>query len=104
MGRRRSKKCRWRRIGSFRMSLDDDYDEEVRKLYQRHAGRIRGYLRNLGTDPDLAAQFTNDGFLAARRQWAKIRNYGRPESYVYKVARNQSRRHHKRRHHRDDPP
>jgi RNA polymerase sigma-70 factor (ECF subfamily) len=75
------------------MSLADDYDGEVEQLYQKFASMVFHYLINLGTERDLALEFTDDAFLVTRRRWSEVRGYDRPESYAYKVATNLRKRH-----------
>jgi len=58
-------------------------------LYRRYAGRVQGYLINMGCDRGLAEEITDDAFLAARRRWARVRTLDEPEGYVFKIARNE---------------
>ena len=71
------------------MSLDEEYDDQVTVLYRGHAGRVQGYLINMGCDRGLAEEITDDAFLAARRRWARVRALDEPEGYVFKIARNE---------------
>lgn len=71
------------------MSLEEEYDDQVAVLYRRHAGRVQGYLINMGCDRGLAEEITDDAFLAARRRWARVRILDEPEGYVFKIARNE---------------
>jgi RNA polymerase sigma factor (sigma-70 family) len=71
------------------LECEDQYDNEVTTFYCRWSGKVIGYLLNMGTDPGLAEEITDDAFLAARRRWAKIRTYERPEAYIFKIARNE---------------
>src|SRR5579863_10135687 len=71
------------------MSLEEEYDDQVTVLYRRCAGRVQGYLINMGCDRGLAEEITDDAFLAARRRWAQVRNLDEPEGYVFKIARNE---------------
>jgi RNA polymerase sigma-70 factor (ECF subfamily) len=73
----------------IRMSLEEEYDDQVTVLYRRYAGRVQGYLINMGCDPGLAEEITDDSFLAARRRWAHVRAFSEPERYVFKIARNE---------------
>lgn len=70
------------------MSLEE-YDDQVTVLYRRYAGRVQGYLINMGCDRGLAEEITDDAFLAARRRWARVRTLDEPEGYVFKIARNE---------------
>jgi RNA polymerase sigma factor (sigma-70 family) len=70
------------------MSLEG-YDDQVTVLYRRYAGRVQGYLINMGCDRGLAEEITDDAFLAARRRWARVRTLDEPEGYVFKIARNE---------------
>src|SRR5260370_657996 len=71
------------------MSSDEEYDDQVTVLYRRYAGRVQGYLINMGCDRGLAEEITDDAFLAARRRWARVRTLDQPEGYVFKIARNE---------------
>ena len=71
------------------MSPEEEYDDQVTVLYRRHAGRVQGYLINMGCDRGLAEEITDDAFLAARRRWARVRTLDEPEGYVFKIARNE---------------
>ena len=71
------------------MSLEQEYDDQVTALYRRYAGRVQGYLINMGCDRGLAEEITDDAFLAARRHWARVRTLDEPEGYVFKIARNE---------------
>src|SRR5262245_26300989 len=71
------------------MSLEEEYDEQVTAFYREHAGRVQGYLINMGCDRGLAEKIADDAFLAARRCWARVRSLDEPEGYVFKIARNE---------------
>lgn len=71
------------------MTAEEDYDDEVALLYRKHLRRVLGFLLNLGTDGGLAEEIAADAFLGARRHWARVRTFDRPESYVYAIARNE---------------
>jgi RNA polymerase sigma factor (sigma-70 family) len=71
------------------MSLKEDYDDEVTALYRKCAGRVQGFLINMGCDPGLAQEITNDAFLGARLHWVRVRALDEPEGYVFKIARNE---------------
>jgi RNA polymerase sigma factor (sigma-70 family) len=71
------------------MSVDEEYDDQVAVLYRRNAGRVQGYLINMGCDRGLAEEITDDAFMAARRLWARVRTLDEPEGYVFKIARNE---------------
>src|SRR5260370_9322791 len=71
------------------MSSDEEYDDQVTVLYRRYAGRVQGYLINMGCDRGLAEEITDDAFLAARRRWARVRTLDEPEAYGFKIARNE---------------
>jgi RNA polymerase sigma factor (sigma-70 family) len=71
------------------MSLEEEYDEQVTALYRKHAGRVQGYLINMGCDWGLAEEITDDAFLAARRRWERVRTLDEPAGYVFKIARNE---------------
>ena len=68
------------------MSFEDAYDDEVGLLYRKFMPKVYGFLCGLGCDRGLAEEITTDAFMAARRQWAKVRAYDQPEYYVFKVA------------------
>ncbi|HEY6315364.1 MAG TPA: sigma-70 family RNA polymerase sigma factor [Streptosporangiaceae bacterium] len=70
------------------MSLEE-YDDQLTVLYRRYAGRVQGYLINMGCDRGLAEEITDDAFLAARRRWAQVQTLDEPEGYVFKIARNE---------------
>jgi RNA polymerase sigma factor (sigma-70 family) len=74
------------------MSKEEEYDIEVNAFYRKAYGRVLGHLINIGTDRGLAEEITNDAFLAARRAWPRVRSYDDPESYVFKIARNERSR------------
>ncbi len=76
---------------------DDLYDAEVTDLFRAHAGRLSGYLRNLGSDSALVDDIVQDSFLALRRRWHDVRSYDKPQAYLYQVATNRMRRLHKNR-------
>jgi len=40
------------------MSLEEDYDDEVTVLFRKCAGKIQGFLINMGADPGLAEEIT----------------------------------------------
>lgn len=88
------------------MSLEEEYDDEVAALYRKCAGRVRGFLINVGCDRGLAEEITNDAFLAARRRWEHVRTLNEPEGYVFKIARNERSRRQKKhdRHAKDLDP
>jgi RNA polymerase sigma factor (sigma-70 family) len=91
------------------VNLEDAYDEEVSLLYRKFESKVLGFLCGLGCDRGLAEEITVDSFMTARRRWAKVRDYDRPECYVFKVARNERRKRQKEHddHARDlhpDPP
>ncbi len=71
------------------MSLEEDYDDEVTAFYRKCAGRVQGFLINMGTDRGLAEEITDDAFLAARRRWGHVRSFDQPEGYVFKIAKNE---------------
>src|ERR1700733_6463929 len=71
------------------MSVEEEYDDQVPVLYRQYAGRVQGYLINMGCDRGLAEEITDDAFLAARRRWAHVRTLDEPEGYVFKIARNE---------------
>ena len=71
------------------MSVDEEHDDQVAVLYRRNAGRVQGYLINMGCDRGLAEEITDDAFMAARRLWARVRTLDEPEGYVFKIARNE---------------
>jgi RNA polymerase sigma factor (sigma-70 family) len=74
------------------MSVEDDFDDEVTSLYRKYAGRVLGFLINMGCDRGLAEEITDDAFLAARRRWSHVRSLDVPEGYVFKIARNERSR------------
>ena len=71
------------------MSLEEDFDDEVTALFRKWAGRVQGFLINMGADPGLAEEITDDAFLGARRRWAYVRTLDEPEGYIFKIARNE---------------
>jgi RNA polymerase sigma factor (sigma-70 family) len=78
------------------MNLEEEYKEEITALFRQWAGRVQGFLINMGCDRGLAEEITQDAFLATQRQWARVRLFNEPEYYVFKVARNQRSRQQKR--------
>jgi RNA polymerase sigma factor (sigma-70 family) len=74
------------------MSLEEEYDDQATALYRKCAGRVLGFLINMGCDRGLAEEITDDAFLAARRRWAYVRILDEPKGYVFKIARNERSR------------
>jgi RNA polymerase sigma factor (sigma-70 family) len=71
------------------MSPEEEYDDQVTVLYRQYAGRVQGFLIDMGCDRGLAEEITDDAFLAARRRWVHVRNLDEPQGYVFKIARNE---------------
>lgn len=76
-------------MAALRAALKGDYDDEATALYRKCAGRVQGFLINMGCDPGLAEEITNDAFMGALRHWARVRTLDEPEGYVFKIARNE---------------
>lgn len=90
------------------LRLSDQSDEQLMKraargsdrafeeLYNRHARRLQGFfVRRLGDDADLAADFMHDTFLrlyAARETYREGRNF---RTWLYTIAYNLCRNHHR---------
>ena len=66
------------------------------ELYNRYARRLQGFfVRRLGDDADLAADFMHDTFLrlyAARETYSEGRNF---RAWLYTIAYNLCRNHHR---------
>lgn len=71
------------------MSIEEDYDDEITVLYRKWVGRVQGFLIGMGCDSGLAEEIADDAFLGARRHWARVRTFDHPESYAFKIARNE---------------
>ena len=71
------------------MNTEEDYDDEATALYRKCAGKVQGFLINMGCDRGLAEEITDDAFLGARRRWEHVRTLDDPEGYVFKIARNE---------------
>ena len=71
-------------------------DRAFEELYNRHARRLQGFfVRRLGDDADLAADFMHDTFLrlyAARETYREGRNF---RTWLYTIAYNLCRNHHR---------
>jgi RNA polymerase sigma factor (sigma-70 family) len=78
------------------MSLEEDYDDEATALYRKCAGKVQGFLINMGCDQGLAEEITDDAFLGARHRWVYVRTLDEPEGYVFKIARNERSKRQKR--------
>jgi RNA polymerase sigma factor (sigma-70 family) len=74
------------------MSDQEDYDEEVSRLYRESAGRVLGFLIGMGCESWLAEEITDDAFMGARRYWDHVRHLDEPLGYVFKIARRERRR------------
>lgn len=90
------------------LRLSDQSDEQLMKraargsdrafeeLYNRHARRLQGFfVRRLGDDADLAADFMHDTFLrlyAARETYREGRNF---RAWLFTIAYNLCRNHHR---------
>lgn len=74
------------------MSDQEDYDEEVSRLYRESAGRVHGFLVGMGCESWLAEEITDDAFLGARRYWEHVRHLDEPLGYVFKIARHERQR------------
>ena len=79
-----------RLTAAVRPSKQEMYDGELTDLYRKYAVRVQGFLIRTGCDHDLAEEITDDAFLAARARWEDLRTLAGPETYVFKVARNES--------------
>ena len=71
-------------------------DRAFEELYNRHARRLQGFfVRRLGNDSDLAADFMHDTFLrlyAARETYHEGRNF---RAWLYTIAYNLWKNHHR---------
>ena len=71
-------------------------DRAFEELYNRHARRLQGFfVRRLGNDSDLAADFMHDTFLrlyAAREKYHEGRNF---RAWLYTIAYNLWKNHHR---------
>lgn len=69
-------------------------DRAFEELYNRHARRLQGFfVRRLGNDSDLAADFMHDTFLrlyAAREHYREGRNF---RAWLYTIAYNLCKNH-----------
>ncbi len=90
------------------LRLSDQSDEQLMKraargndrafeeLYNRHARRLQGFfVRRLGNDTELAADFMHDTFLrlyAARETYREGRNF---RAWLFTIAYNLCRNHHR---------
>ena len=90
------------------LRLSDQSDEQLMKraargsdrafeeLYNRHARRLQGFfVRRLGNDAELAADFMHDTFLrlyAARETYREGRNF---RAWLFTIAYNLCRNHHR---------
>jgi RNA polymerase sigma-70 factor (ECF subfamily) len=63
--------------------------EAFQAFYERHAGRVAGYVRRLCGDPDLAEEIAQETFLAV---WQRAGSYspglGAPLGWLYTITRN----------------
>jgi RNA polymerase sigma factor (sigma-70 family) len=69
------------------MNITEEYDEEVTDCFRNNSGKLRGFLINMGARADLADEIVNYSFIQLRRHWEQVRT-GRPDLYLYPVARN----------------
>ena len=71
-------------------------DHAFEELYNRHARRLQGFfVRSLGDDADLAADFMHDTFLrlyAAREKYHEGNNF---RAWLYTIAYNLCKNHHR---------
>ena len=71
-------------------------DRAFEELYNRHARRLQGFfVRRLGDDADLAADFMHDTFLrlyAARESYREGRDF---RAWLFTIAYNLCRNHHR---------
>ena len=71
-------------------------DRAFEELYNRHARRLQGFfVRRLGNDADLAADFMHDTFLrlyAAREKYHEGNNF---RAWLYTIAYNLCKNHHR---------
>ena len=71
-------------------------DRAFEELYNRHARRLQGFfVRRLGDDSDLAADFMHDTFLrlyAAREKYHEGSNF---RAWLYTIAYNLCKNHHR---------
>ena len=71
-------------------------DRAFEELYNRHARRLQGFfVRRLGDDSDLAADFMHDTFLrlyAAREKYHESSNF---RAWLYTIAYNLCKNHHR---------
>jgi RNA polymerase sigma factor (sigma-70 family) len=71
---------------------DDEYDDEIARLYVKEGARLRGHLMKKGAPLQLAEDIVQDSFLATRLRWHAVRTYEKPIAYVYRVAENRLRK------------
>jgi RNA polymerase sigma-70 factor, ECF subfamily len=63
--------------------------EAFQVFYQRHAGRVLAYARQLGRRPDLAEDVVQEVFVAVWRKAASFRlDRGDPCGWLYTITRN----------------
>jgi RNA polymerase sigma factor (sigma-70 family) len=69
------------------MNVTEEYDEEVTDFFKQYSGKLRGFLINMGASRHLAEEIVNFSFVQLRLHWGKVRA-GRPDLYLYPIARN----------------
>jgi RNA polymerase sigma-70 factor (ECF subfamily) len=64
---------------------------DVTELWHKCHGQIYGYLVRVGVPAEAAEEMVVDAFLIVDHRWSAVRDYDRPEAFVYKVATNLKR-------------
>ncbi|GAA2625374.1 sigma-70 family RNA polymerase sigma factor [Actinomadura fulvescens] len=85
------------------MNGDDPEADEFAAFFRQHMNTLRGYLINAGGDASFVDDILQDTFLATKLYWGKVRDYDKPEAYLYKVASRQLGRYSKNRYLRTEP-
>ena len=71
-------------------------DRAFEELYNRHARRLQGFfVRRLGNDADLAADFMHDTFLRLYAAREKYHEGGNFRAWLYTIAYNLCKNHHR---------
>jgi RNA polymerase sigma factor (sigma-70 family) len=71
-----------------RPAEQEDYDGEFADFYRECAGKVLGFVLNMGVSRGDAEEVLNESFLVAWQHWHKFR-LSNPQAYLYKVARNE---------------
>ncbi len=78
------------RSGAETAAVDDDARRELSLLYERHAPRVRRFLRDVLGDEPLAWDATQETFTRAFGHMAVLRDADRALPWLFGVARNVS--------------